>query len=81
MLPKDGLFPYPKKISENQSSSDVFRGYRKRPVNIFARIIDAFGTPFFNNWVYLLSNINDGVLLRIKLKAFTAKKQPQKQHL
>ena len=47
MLPKDGLFPYPKKISENQSSFDVFRGYRKRPVNIFARIIDAFGTPFF----------------------------------
>ena len=27
-----GLFRYPLKTSENQSFSDVFRGYRKRPV-------------------------------------------------
>ena len=27
-----GLFLYPLKTSENQRFSDVFRGYRKRPV-------------------------------------------------
>ena len=28
----NGLFPYPLKKSENQRFSDVFRGYRKRPM-------------------------------------------------
>ena len=28
----NGLFQYPLKTSENQRFSDVFKGYRKRPV-------------------------------------------------
>ena len=32
-VPATGLFRYPLKKSENQRFSDVFRGYRKRPVS------------------------------------------------
>ena len=49
-----GLFLYPLKTSENQRFSDVFMGYRKRPVGRNGLKGFSFFYIDFNNFTYLL---------------------------
>ena len=48
-----GLFLYPLKISENQRFSDVFKGYRKRPVvwNRLKKLLCISSAETFGNYL------------------------------